>query len=394
MHASAALVAKYLSLGCGLLLFIAAAGCREEVRHIRSTVQEVKEELEQEKALVLRGAGATSAEELFRQVFEEFVLERPGVRPRYEGVGTGAGLRLFTAEAVDFGAGDQPMSDAQQAEVTRGVRMFRMSAWGLALVYHLKDATGKPVVDLKLSREAYGGIFRGTITRWNDPRIAQHNPGVALPDQPIQVEYRLDESGSTDLLTTHLAKIVPDWSTSVGVGSQVRWPVGAGVPTNSGLLRAVARTENSIGFAGFAAATEAKASIALLENHAGKFVKPTAQSLQAAVDAAVAVSVDQDPQYLDPPGEGVYPLVSYSYIYCYAMYDDAERKALVQELMRFCLTRGQAILAEKGQLPLPEVVRAKAFQEVDLIRLTRDVELESMRQATKSGGEPAVEAKR
>jgi phosphate transport system substrate-binding protein len=154
------------------------------------------------------------------------------------------------------------------------------------------------------------------------------------------------------------------------------------------LLRAVAQTENSIGYVGYAAAAQAKASIALLENHAGKFVRPTAQSMQAAVDAAVAVSVDQDPQYLDPPGEGVYPLVSYSYIFCNAMYDDAERKELVQELLRFCLTRGQKILAETGQLPLPEVVRVKAFQEVDLIQLTREVELESMRQAA-SVGEPS-----
>jgi phosphate transport system substrate-binding protein len=388
MTAPAALVAKYLSLGCGLLLLIAAAGCREEVRHIRSTVKEVRAELEQEKAVVLRGAGATSAEGLLKKVFEEFDLEHPGVRPRYEAVGTGAGVRLFTEEAVDFGVGDQTLSEAQKAEVARGVRIFPMSAWGLALVYNLKDAAGKPVVDLKLSREAYAGIFRGTITRWNDSRLAQHNPGVALPDQPIQVEYRLDESGSTDLLTTHLAKIVPDWATAVGVGEKVRWPVGAGVPTSSGLLRAVAQTENSIGYVGYAAAAQAKASIALLENHAGKFVRPTAQSMQAAVDAAVAVSVDQDPQYLDPPGEGVYPLVSYSYIFCNAMYDDAERKELVQELLRFCLTRGQKILAETGQLPLPEVVRVKAFQEVDLIQLTREVELESMRQAA-SVGEPS-----
>jgi len=368
-----------------LLLMVFGTGCREELRHIRSAVQEVKAEIEQGKAVVLRGAGATSAEPLFRRIFAEFAEGHPIVRPQYQGVGTGAGLRLFEEEQIDFGVGDQALTDAQVSAITQGTRTFPVSAWGLALVYNLKDTAGKLVTDLKLSREAYGGIFRGTITRWNDPRIAQHNPGVALPDQPIQVEYRLDDSGSTALLTTHLARIVPDWSASIGVGSQVRWPTGAGVPTNSGLLRAVAQTENSIGYAGYATAVQSKALIASLENRAGKFVQPTPQSLQAAVDAAMAESVDQAPQNLDPAGEGIYPLVSYSYVYCYAMYGDESRLAMIQELMRFCLTRGQGIFAEMGQLPLPEAVRVRALEQVDSIRLSREVELESIRQATKGG---------
>ena len=389
MRGVPALVARLLCVGSGLLVAFVSVGCREEVRHIRSAVQEVKAEMEHQRAVVLRGAGATSAESLFQRILADFQRDYPLTRPHYDGVGSGAGLRLFTEEAIDFGVGDQRLTDEQISQVTAGVRQFPVSTWGLALVYNVKDAGGKPVVDLKLSRDAYGGIFRGTITRWNDPRIAQHNPGVALPDQPIQVEYRLDDSGSTALLTRHLARLMPDWEAAVGVGSLVRWPVGAGVPTNGGLLQAIAQTENSIGYAGYASAMQAKAAIAVLENRAGKFVKPTPQSLGAAVDAAIAESIDQSPQNLDPAGDGVYPLVSYSYVYCYATYGDARKKELVQELMRHCLTRGQAIFAEMGQLPLSDAVRAKSLQEVDSIRLTREVELEAIRQATKVDVAPA-----
>ena len=42
-----------------------------------------------------------------------------------------------------------------------------MTAGSIVLAYNLKE-----VPTLKLSREAYVGIFNGKISKWNDPLIA------------------------------------------------------------------------------------------------------------------------------------------------------------------------------------------------------------------------------
>ena len=50
---------------------------------------------------------------------------------------------------------------------------------------------------LKLSREAYSGIFTGKITNWDDVAIAKINPGIKLPSAPIAVVVRADSSGTS-----------------------------------------------------------------------------------------------------------------------------------------------------------------------------------------------------
>jgi len=41
------------------------------------------------------------------------------------------------------------------------------------------------------------GIFRGTIAKWSDPRIARTNPGVKPPNLTITTVVRRDSSGTT-----------------------------------------------------------------------------------------------------------------------------------------------------------------------------------------------------
>ena len=88
-----------------------------------------------------------------------------------------------------------------------------------------EEANLPGVTDLKLSRDAYAGIFLGKITKWNDPAIAKDNPGVTLPDLPINVSYRSDGSGTTFVFTKHLAAISKDFADEVGSDKSVTWPV-------------------------------------------------------------------------------------------------------------------------------------------------------------------------
>jgi phosphate transport system substrate-binding protein len=83
---------------------------------------------------------------------------------------------------VDFGASDAAMSPAEMAKVEGGVQLLPITAGSIVLAYNLQGVTG-----LKLSRAAYVGIFLGKVTRWNDPLITKDNPGLSLPDEPINV---------------------------------------------------------------------------------------------------------------------------------------------------------------------------------------------------------------
>jgi ABC-type phosphate transport system substrate-binding protein len=62
-------------------------------------------------------------------------------------------------------------------------------------IYH--DSNPKIVIQ-------YAVIFLGEIKQWNDPLIAQSNPGIKLPNLTIVTAVRLDGSGTTFVFTKNL----------------------------------------------------------------------------------------------------------------------------------------------------------------------------------------------
>jgi phosphate transport system substrate-binding protein len=98
-------------------------------------------------------------------------------------------------------------------------------------------AFADPQLDgLVLDAEVISGIFRRTITRYQDPRIAALNPGRDLPDQEIIPVHRSDGSGTTSVFTTWLADEDEQWAGELGAGIEVSWPAGTiGGPGNEGV---------------------------------------------------------------------------------------------------------------------------------------------------------------
>src|SRR5262249_56592373 len=120
------------------------------------------------------------------------------------------------------GAGAGGRTEEEWAGVRVGVGPLPMTAGSVVLAYNLPGAPA----ELKLSREAYVGIFLGTITNWNDPKIAAANPGVKLPDLKITPVTRSDGSGTTFVFTQHLSAVSDDWKKGPGTGKSVNFPVG------------------------------------------------------------------------------------------------------------------------------------------------------------------------
>lgn len=315
--------------------------------------------------VALTGAGASFPAPLYQNWFVQLNSEIPELQVNYQSVGSGAGVEQFTTGTVDFGASDVAMKDEEIAKVSKGVLLLPMTAGSIVMAYNLPGVEG-----LKLSREAYVGIFDGNITNWNDPKIAEINPDLTLPDQPITVVHRSDGSGTTGVFTKHLSAISPEWETAIGQGKSVEWPTSKGKfiggKGNEGVTAAIQQNAGAIGYVEYGYAKNNSLTMAALENQAGNYIEPTDASAEKTLDAVIL------PENLrefitDPAGDESYPIVTYSWILAYKQYDDPQKAIAIEAMIEYGLNQGQEASAQLGYVPLPPSVREKVAAAADEI---------------------------
>jgi phosphate transport system substrate-binding protein len=122
----------------------------------------------------LTAAGSSFAAPIFNKWIEVYVAAHPELGLTYDSVGSGEGIDRFLAGTVDIGATDAPLLPEAAAGVQDGVVQIPVTAGMIAIAYNLPGIQGP----LNLPRDVYPDIFRGTIYRWDDPRIAAANPGM------------------------------------------------------------------------------------------------------------------------------------------------------------------------------------------------------------------------
>jgi phosphate transport system substrate-binding protein len=322
--------------------------------------------------VLLRGAGATFPAPLYQKWFTKYRQAHPDVVVAYDEVGSGEGIKRFIGkskelsedELVDFAASDAAMSDAEIAEVDRGVQLLPATAGVVVLAYNLPDLQS----DLKLSQEVFAGILLGKITQWNDPRIVKDNPGVAFPKLTIAFVARQDSSGTTFALTTHLSAVSEQWRAQFGGGAKyVNWPGNVmRANGNEGVAGRIKQSIGSLGYVHYGFAKRLGLKMALLQNKAGHFVRPTERS-GAATLASARLPNNLRLYFPDPEGEESYPIVTFSWVLLYRNYADAKTAAVVKDLFRWCLTEGQQFSGELGYLRLAPNVVSAATAAVDAI---------------------------
>ncbi len=312
-------------------------------------------------AVTLQGSGASFPAPLYSRWFNEYNRKDSSVRINYQPTGSGAGIKAFIAGQTDFGASDAAMSDEEMARVEGGVLLLPMTAGSIVLAYNLPGVEG-----VRLSRDAYAGMFLGEVTSWNDPRIAAANPGVALPDTPVTIVRRSDGSGTTYVFTKHLGEISPAWRDGPGTGKSVDWPVGVGGKKNDGVAALINQTPGGIGYVELGFAAQTGLPTASLENKAGKYVAPTLESAQTAL-ANVTLPADMRAWLPDPSGDGSYPIVTYTWLLVHPKYEDPKVSAALKKVLRYCLTDGQKLSAELHYVPLPESVANAVLKALDRI---------------------------
>ncbi|HZV82313.1 MAG TPA: phosphate ABC transporter substrate-binding protein PstS, partial [Geobacteraceae bacterium] len=193
---------------------------------------------------LINGAGATFPYPLYSKWFSEYAKIDPTVKFNYQSIGSGGGIKQITAQTVDFGASDKFLSD-EELKAAPGKLLHIPTVMGAVVVTY--NLPGFPK-GLKLNSEDVANIFLGKITRWNDKRIADDNPGVNLPDKAIIVVHRSDGSGTTSIFTDYLSGVNNDWAQKVGKGASVKWPVGLGGKGNEGVAGQIKTTQYTIGY--------------------------------------------------------------------------------------------------------------------------------------------------
>src|SRR4051794_11967404 len=240
---------------CGLLA--AAAGCGSSSSGSSGDTS------------TITGAGSTLGLPLVSK-WESDYNEKAGVAVTYGGIGSGSGIDQITARSVDFGASDAPLTPDQE---TAGNGLLQIP-WALSATGITYNVSGLSD-NLKLDGQTVADIYLGNITTWNDPAIAKLNPGTDLPSTKITPVYRSDGSGDTYILTDYLSKVSPDWKSTVGVGTEVKFPIGVGGKGNDGVSAVLSKTDGAIAYVGAAYAASNGFNQMAMENAAGNFEQPS-----------------------------------------------------------------------------------------------------------------------
>ena len=294
----------------------------------------------------LSGAGASFPAAIYQRWFQE--LAGQDVKVNYQSVGSGAGVRQFTAGTVDFGASDAPMKAEDIAKVSRGVLQIPMTAGAIAVAYN------NPSCDLKLSQQQLAEIFLGKITNYSQ---------LGCADQKLTVVHRSDGSGTTYNFTKHLAAISDAWNNGPGSAKTVAWPTGVGAKGNEGVAAQLNQVEGGLGYVE-AAYVKGNLQAAALTNASGEVVKPT-----SATESEALGSIDLGPELIggNPNPLKGYPIVTFTWILAYKN-GNGPNTELLRKAFNFMLSeQAQAQAPELGYVTMPPAVIEKAKAAVSQI---------------------------
>jgi phosphate transport system substrate-binding protein len=312
--------------------------------------------------MMINGAGATFPYPIYSKWFDEYAKVDPSVRFNYQSIGSGGGQKQILAQTVDFGASDGPMSDENLAKAPGKILHIPTVAGAVVITYNLD---GNPA--LRLDGETIADIFLGKIKKWNDPKIAASNPGTNLPDKEIVVVHRSDGSGTTFIFTDYLSKISPEWKQKAGNNTSVNWPTGIGGKGNEGVAGQVKQTPGALGYVELIYAIQNKMPYAEVKNSAGKFVKPSLESITAAM-ATAQIPDDFRFSMTNAPGENSYPIAGATWLLVYEQQKDAAKGKKLVEFLKWAAKDGEKMANDLHYAPLPQTLQERVLKRVEQIK--------------------------
>jgi phosphate transport system substrate-binding protein len=322
----------------------------------------------------LNAEGSSAQKNAIEEVISKYGEKCADVTVNYNPTGSGNGIKQFIAGQVDFAGSDSALKtkpkdgkiEADEAKKRcqgNPALNLPMVIGPIAITYNVAGLD-----KLVLDGPTAAKLFQGTIKTWNDPAIAKLNPGAKLPAAPITVFFRSDESGTTENFTKYLS--------AAGGGAWKAEPAkkwtgtGAGKDKTSGVVDAVSKTKNSVTYAEWSYAVDAKLGVASINTGAGA-VDLTPESASAAVGAAKVEGTGNDLRLkidYTTKASGAYPIILVTYEIVCSKSLPADKTALVKNFLGyFVSTDGQSILTQLSYAPLPEELRTKVDAAIQSI---------------------------
>jgi phosphate transport system substrate-binding protein len=299
----------------------------------------------------MTGAGATFPYPVYAKWAEAYKA-KTGNGLNYQSIGSSGGIKQIKAKTVDFGASDNPVKfEDLQAD---GMVQFPAIIGGVVPVINVEGV--KPG-QVKLTGDVLAQIFMGAITKWNDKKVADLNPGLKLPDALITVVHRADGSGTTAIFTDYLAKVSPKWKETVGSGAAVKWPAESSVggKGNEGVAANVTRVKNAVGYVEYAYAKKNNMTYVNLKNAAGQFVAPDDDTFAAAAAGTDWSKVPGMGTFItNAPGAKSWPITGASFILMYKNLDNKANSAEVLKFFDYAFKEGKKMAADLDYVPMPD----------------------------------------
>jgi phosphate transport system substrate-binding protein len=311
-----------------------------------------------QNGIVLVGSGSSVPAPLYNRWAQEYGKQKPGVQVRYLPIGTSEGIKQISHGAGDFGAGEALLSEKERKE--DGLMEWPAVLIGIVPIYNIPDGHR----DLRLSGEVLAEIFLGEIKTWDAPAIAKLNPDTTLPNIRIEVVNRPGGKGSNYVFTDFLSKTSSRFRSQIGVTASPSWPVGVPAERSSDMVDKVKGGSGTIGFVELEYAVKSKVATAAVLNPAGKFVKASQESIEAACQAVEAPRWNSFATSLtNASGADSYPITSFTFIYLRTTASDPSRTGALRDLLEWIYSEGQQFAGQEGYSELPpallEAVREK-----------------------------------
>ena len=313
------------------------------------------------EAADITGAGATFPYPIYSKWAEDYA-KLSGNRLNYQSIGSSGGVKQIKGKTVDFGATDAPLTgdDLEKS----GLVQFPAILGGVVPVVNLEGI--KPG-ELTITGEVLAEIYLGSITRWDNEKIARLNPGKKLPAQEITVVHRADGSGTTFIFTDYLNEVSKPWADKVGKGAAVKWPApnSVGGKGNEGVAANVVRVKGAIGYVEYAYAKKNKITHLKLQNRDGKVVEPDDVTFASAAAGANWFSVPgMGISLVNQKGATAWPITGASFI---LVYKEPASPAATQEVLKFfdyAFTYGAKPAESLDYVPLPKALTDKIRSQV------------------------------
>lgn len=347
-----------LLLIAGVVVFLAACGGG------------ATQDEEQRPEVDLLGAGATFPAPLITAMADEYRDKTNGrVTLNYQSIGSGGGIRQFIEQTIMFGMSEAFLNDEVMGDIKQstGGKAFNLpiTLADVVATYNL------PGIEkgLVFSGDLLVEIFMGRISNWNNPTIAELNPGVNFPNLPITVVHRSDGSGTTNIWTSYLSRISNEWTEKVGYGTSVSWPVGVGGNGNEGVAGAVMNSPGAIGYNSLSYALINNMAFASIINSSGNTIVPSFQATTEAAD--IDLPEDTRVLFTNTPAPNGYPIAGFAWMLIHENLDknnaisNRDQALDVVEFVIWAITEGQELSETLGYARLP---KAAVDRNINMIK--------------------------